>query len=204
MVPGVLLRYPVSSSLTEQLPHLPPVATRSGRFTCHGQRSPPAPRTLTWGSSPTGIKKYGMPQWGIPYFGAGDRTRFAFSALQKIIVVTSVCTGHRNCPPDSSAAMGSRPSPYQIKKERLNASLFYLVPVTGLEPVRCRQRWILSPLRLPFHHTGTYAMHYISSFRKYQEEKSIVFSYRKWRSGWCTIWRRCRPFGAAPGGCPAR
>ena len=29
-----------------------------------------------------------------------------------------------------------------------------LVPVTGLEPVRCRQRWILSPLRLPFHHTG--------------------------------------------------
>ena len=30
----------------------------------------------------------------------------------------------------------------------------FLVPVTGLEPVRCRQRWILSPLRLPFHHTG--------------------------------------------------
>ena len=24
-----------------------------------------------------------------------------------------------------------------------------LVPVTGVEPVRCRQRWILSPLRLP-------------------------------------------------------
>ena len=30
------------------------------------------------------------------------------------------------------------------------------MPVTGLEPVRCRQRWILSPLRLPFHHTGSY------------------------------------------------
>ena len=29
-----------------------------------------------------------------------------------------------------------------------------LVPVTGLEPVRHRWRWILSPLRLPFHHTG--------------------------------------------------
>ena len=29
-----------------------------------------------------------------------------------------------------------------------------LVPVAGLEPARCRQRWILSPLRLPFHHTG--------------------------------------------------
>ena len=26
---------------------------------------------------------------------------------------------------------------------------FLMVPVTGLEPVRCRQRWILSPLRLP-------------------------------------------------------
>ena len=35
----------------------------------------------------------------------------------------------------------------------MGVSLF-LVPVTGLEPVRCRQRWILSPLRLPFHHTG--------------------------------------------------
>ena len=29
-----------------------------------------------------------------------------------------------------------------------------MVPVTGLEPVRHRWRWILSPLRLPFHHTG--------------------------------------------------
>ena len=29
-----------------------------------------------------------------------------------------------------------------------------LVPVTGLEPVRCCQRGILSPLCLPFHHTG--------------------------------------------------
>ena len=29
-----------------------------------------------------------------------------------------------------------------------------LMPVTGLEPVRHRWRRILSPLRLPFHHTG--------------------------------------------------
>ena len=35
-----------------------------------------------------------------------------------------------------------------------------MVPVTGLEPVRCRQRWILSPLRLPFHHTGIYSGDY--------------------------------------------
>ena len=31
-----------------------------------------------------------------------------------------------------------------------------MVPVTGLEPVRHRWRRILSPLRLPFHHTGDY------------------------------------------------
>ena len=49
---------------------------------------------------------------------------------------------------------------HKIKKEPANIGKTYicefqkLVPVTGLEPVRCRQRWILSPLRLPFHHTG--------------------------------------------------
>ena len=31
-----------------------------------------------------------------------------------------------------------------------------MVPVAGLEPARHRWRWILSPLRLPFHHTGGY------------------------------------------------
>ena len=31
-----------------------------------------------------------------------------------------------------------------------------MVPVTGLEPVRCRQQGILSPQCLPFHHTGAY------------------------------------------------
>ena len=30
--------------------------------------------------------------------------------LAKIKVATSVCTGGRNCPPDSSAAMGSNPA----------------------------------------------------------------------------------------------
>ena len=28
-------------------------------------------------------------------------------------------------------------------------ALYFLVPVAGLEPARCRHRWILSPLRLP-------------------------------------------------------
>ena len=31
-----------------------------------------------------------------------------------------------------------------------------MVPVVGLEPTRCRHRRILNPLRLPFHHTGTF------------------------------------------------
>ena len=42
----------------------------------------------------------------------------------------------------------------QNSSKTKNFGLFRMVPVTGLEPVRCRQRWILSPLRLPFHHTG--------------------------------------------------
>ena len=40
------------------------------------------------------------------------------------------------------------------KGRHADACLPFLVPVTGLEPVRHRWRWILSPLRLPFHHTG--------------------------------------------------
>ena len=49
---------------------------------------------------------------------------------------------------------GFKPTTFIKQKREAKASLFYLVPVTGLEPVRCRQRRILSPLRLPFHHTG--------------------------------------------------
>ena len=33
-----------------------------------------------------------------------------------------------------------------------------MVPVVGLEPTPCRQERILSPSRLPFHHTGKYAI----------------------------------------------
>ena len=49
----------------------------------------------------------------------------------------------------------SLPRRLRTKKGRhASACLPFLVPVTGLEPVRHRWRWILSPLRLPFHHTG--------------------------------------------------
>lgn len=37
-----------------------------------------------------------------------------------------------------------------------------LVPVAGLEPVRCCQRGILSPLCLPFHHTGMWDLYNLS------------------------------------------
>ena len=47
-------------------------------------------------------------------------------------------------------AAGKEKSPKPID----NQGFWAMVPVTGLEPVRCRQRRILSPLRLPFHHTG--------------------------------------------------
>ena len=47
---------------------------------------------------------------------------------------------------------GKRKNPKPLE----NKGFWDLVPVTGLEPVRCRQRWILSPLRLPFHHTGRF------------------------------------------------
>ena len=43
------------------------------------------------------------------------------------------------------------PSPKQMSRF---CGSFVLVPVAGLEPARHCWRWILSPLRLPFHHTG--------------------------------------------------
>ena len=45
---------------------------------------------------------------------------------------------------------GKEKSPKSLDTQEISD----LVPVAGLEPARCRQRWILSPLRLPFHHTG--------------------------------------------------
>ena len=50
-----------------------------------------------------------------------------------------------NSPPDCCIYMGSSPSPLDTKKRTPGRGSLFLVPVTGLEPVRCRQRWILSP-----------------------------------------------------------
>ena len=49
--------------------------------------------------------------------------------------------------PEHSNTEGWRPPPAagtQNKRQLLSQLPFVLVPVTGLEPVRCRQRWILS------------------------------------------------------------
>ena len=54
--------------------------------------------------------------------------------------------------PEHSNTEGWRPpsaAGTQNKRQLRKQLPFILVPVTGLEPVRCRQRWILSPLRLP-------------------------------------------------------
>ncbi len=53
-----------------------------------------------------------------------------------------------------------------VKGSGLNA----LVPVAGLEPARCRQRWILSPLRLPFHHTGRCYLSIVHFFEKCKQK----------------------------------
>ena len=47
----------------------------------------------------------------------------------------------------------SSPDPMTKRREGTSPSLL-LVPVVGLEPTRCRHQRILSPSRLPFHHTG--------------------------------------------------
>ena len=39
---------------------------------------------------------------------------------------------------------------------RTGSDYIALVPLTGLEPVLNRFRWILSPLCLPFHHSGVF------------------------------------------------
>ena len=56
--------------------------------------------------------------FSVRIVGRVGRTRHAFSPLAKIIVATSVCTGGRNCPPDSSTAMGSSPAPCEREKKK--------------------------------------------------------------------------------------
>ena len=59
---------------------------------------------------------------------------------------------------------------YEKSRSKRYKACSDVVPVTGLEPVRCRQRRILSPLRLPFHHTGKVRIQYSILLFKMQEK----------------------------------
>ena len=70
----------------------------------------------------------------------------------KINVATSVCTGGRNCPPDSSTDMGSSPVPQKKKSpEPIKVDSELLVRMTGFEPAAsCSQiahRTFFKPFR---------------------------------------------------------
>ena len=96
----------------------------------------------------------------------------------------------------------------KTKKKPVAGQRVSLVPVTGLEPVRCRQRWILSPLRLPFHHTGRYWDIIYQSFQNSKrqsvkkEAQMGLFSsvLTAPGAGCCKGLRRFRLFPAAAGG----
>ena len=81
--------------------------------------------------SPTGKTRF-----GLYWFGAGDRTRLHYG-------VGVVQPPPKDSPPGCPISMGSIPPRYQESRYPVRVSAF-LVPVTGLEPVRHRWRWILS------------------------------------------------------------
>ena len=55
---------------------------------------------------------------------------------------------------------------------RTGSDYIGLVPVAGLEPARCRQRWILSPLRLPIPSHRQVLCYYSALSGVFQEENS--------------------------------
>ena len=155
---GVLLRCPAAASLAKLARVLPTAATRSPPLT-----PPPAAVGSLPGLSPAvrvlQHKETQRPFWGAAFLGAGDRTRFAFLSEDK-----NYCFAPSSRREQQSPGLlhldRFEPGSHPIKQKReAEASLFCLVPVAGLEPARCRQRWILSPLRLPFHHTGRCVFH---------------------------------------------
>ena len=77
----------------------------------------------------------------------------------------SLCIGRKTGRP----ARQRRRAPW--RRSLLSGASFQLVPVTGLEPVRCRQRWILSPLRLPIpSHRRVLPVHYTVWRRRLQDK----------------------------------
>ena len=87
----------------------------------------------------------------VPYIFSGGQSRLEnIDRCPSLPSLDSATGGGRVAPQTRTCGL----SPLHQEKGYPDGVSLFLVPVTGLEPVRCRQRWILSPLRLPFHHTG--------------------------------------------------
>ena len=56
----------------------------------------------------------------------------------------------------ANAIIGILEQKKTLRAFNLRVSVEKMVPLTGLEPVLNRFRWILSPLCLPFHHSGVF------------------------------------------------
>ena len=101
------------------------------------------------GSNPARTYKKSRPHIGSGFFGAGNRTRFAFCPIGTKLG----CHLRRAEGEQQSTGLlhsdGFESAPNIKQKREAKASLFYLVPATGLEPVRFLRRGILSPLCLP-------------------------------------------------------
>ena len=126
------------------------------------------------------------------YYGAGVLLRYPVCALPTArlrctptaATRSGRCICHRQRSPRSPDSHLRFESDRKAKKQIPKWVSAFLVPVTGLEPVRCRQRWILSPLRLPFHHTGRC----LDSIIQFGENSKCFFSFSE-KGGT----RRCRP-----------
>ncbi len=112
------------------------------------------------------------PRWGC----VAHRPRHNYAPLLHLPPAAQGCLGQTLT--SGSSPTGNKNMGYP------NGVSHILVPVAGLEPARCRQRWILSPLRLPFHHTGRCVL-YLTSHR--------------WRFYYCgRRWRQMSPTIAVP------
>lgn len=111
--------------------------------------------------------------------------------LWSVLLESSLQNGHE--PPhglDVRLRDGQALPPSGNKKHRCDLSTRSqrqsLVPVAGLEPARHRWRWILSPLRLPFHHTGFYRSIITEPVKKCKRNFLKFPNIRKGPSKYCT------------------
>ena len=82
-------------------------------------------------SAPTYTKS--TPEGAFLFWSRALRVDMHF-LFAEIVVATSVCTGGRNCPPDSSSAMGSTPSLLRKEQDHLSVVLFFWSRVRESNP----------------------------------------------------------------------